>query len=488
MFRITSHHSLASLGEGSHSRSGSDSSEDEAVAPLPDVAGVHVLDCFQVPADYDYTKSTQWNYSRGAHTPEMVSGQSSRGARAGPGANNQPVPPCCTCSSPNRRLFDDIRGNRDEAWHGSYSASRKLWQDAFVDSILGRDFASTAVPHKQPWAILTCGAYGAGKGYVRRWMEQKGIIPLRDIVHIDPDYFKTQMPEWAGYIQKCPEMAGSLTHRESGYIQEIVTELAMGAGQHVWVDGSLRNVGWFITFLKNIREQLPQYRIAIVRVFADEKTIVERAEQRGLVTGRRIPVSVLRDSIRAVNDESIRKLYPYTDVVAHVDNTRSPVLADVVFGERLLATTSKVLPKSWAGLKAAFVLGLGDGDEVLNEENLSAQNTQPDGDQEGKGEQGEHREQEEEREEELGGSQRHVQKAQVQKIDQLRGSGSKPFASNDGLCNSGAGVVASAGVSRSRCKSQSQSQSPHAHAGLLPVRSGENGEAAVVVDKATLRQ
>ena len=470
MFRITSHHSLASLGEGSHSRSGSDSSEDEAVAPLSDVAGVHVLDCFQVPADYDYTKSTQWNYSRGAHTPEMVPGVSNTSTRTGLGANGQPGP-CCTCSSPNRRLFDDIRGNRDESWHGSYSVSRKLWQDAFVDSILGRDFASTAVPHKQPWAILTCGAYGAGKGYVRRWMEQKGIIPLRDIVHIDPDYFKTQMPEWTGYIQKCPEMAGSLTHRESGYIQEIVTELAMGAGQHVWVDGSLRNVGWFITFLKNIREQLPQYRIAIVRVFADEKTIVERAEQRGRVTGRRIPVSVLRDSIRAVNDESIRKLYPYTDVVAHVDNTHSPALADIVFGERLLSTTSKALPKSWAGLKAAFILGLGDGDAMLSE-NLSSHNAQSDGDAEGKGEQGEQREQEE-----LGVLQRDGQQAQTQKLDQLRACGSKPFASNDGLCNGGAGVVASVGVSNSSCKAQSP------HAGL---RSGENGEAAV--GNAKLRQ
>jgi len=342
MFRVLSNHTLPSLNEEQEAKG-----EGEARSSPTKI--VRRLGCFQVPPNYDYTKSTQWNYARPME--ENIDSADKAGENKALSG--------CDCLSPNQSLFLNIRETRDVAWHGNYTPARQAWQDAFVDSILGPDFSATAIPQKRPWAILTCGAYGAGKGFVRRWMEDNGIIPLSDVVHIDPDYFKTQMPEWKGYITHSPDMAGTLTHRESGYIQEIVTELAMGAHQHVWVDGSLRNVDWFLEFLKNMRQRFPAYQIAILRVFAAEATIVARAEERGKITGRKIPISVLRDSIRAVNPQSLCKLYNYTDIVAHVNNDIGPELADINYGRRVQKATQKCpLPKSWAGLKAAFELSL----------------------------------------------------------------------------------------------------------------------------------
>lgn len=56
-------------------------------------------------------------------------------------------------------------------------------------------------------------------------MSEKGYFPLPDIVTVDPDLFKTAFPEWAEYVRRCPDTAGSLTRRESGYLVEIAQEV-----------------------------------------------------------------------------------------------------------------------------------------------------------------------------------------------------------------------------------------------------------------------
>jgi hypothetical protein len=49
-------------------------------------------------------------------------------------------------------------------------------------------------------------------------------------VHIDPDHFKSLMPEWKGYTQRS-DRAGDFCHRESGFMQEIAQEVAMRNSQ-----------------------------------------------------------------------------------------------------------------------------------------------------------------------------------------------------------------------------------------------------------------
>lgn len=57
-------------------------------------------------------------------------------------------------------------------------------------------------------------------------MSEKGYFPLPDIVTVDPDLFKASFPEWPGYLRHCPDTAGSLTRRESGYLVEIAQEVS----------------------------------------------------------------------------------------------------------------------------------------------------------------------------------------------------------------------------------------------------------------------
>jgi hypothetical protein len=62
---------------------------------------------------------------------------------------------------------------------------------------------------------------GAGKGHTLAWMSKTGFFPLESLVRIDPDMFRTLLPEWPQYVAHAPLDAGTLTHKEAGFIQEI---------------------------------------------------------------------------------------------------------------------------------------------------------------------------------------------------------------------------------------------------------------------------
>ena len=119
---------------------------------------------------------------------------------------------------------------------------------------------------------------GAGKSHTVRWMWEAGHFPLEAIVHLDPDLFKTAMPEWDGYVALDPMSAGQRTQRESGYLVEIAQAAAMAEGRrvsaggrredtsmgasatrpghvrrHIWVDGSLRDLNWYRAVFGSIR-------------------------------------------------------------------------------------------------------------------------------------------------------------------------------------------------------------------------------------------
>ena len=221
--------------------------------------------------------------------------------------------------------FMDIRASRDYGYHVNYARDRQLWQDSAINKVVVR-----TNPQPKPWIVFTCGPMGAGKGFVMSWMSTSGIFPLERIVHIDPDFFKRIMPEWPGYVARDAEKAGSLCHRESGFMQEIAQEAALRTRQHIWVDGSLRDGDWFAGVFDDIRTRYPEYRIAIFYVYASEATVRARIASRARETGRSVPESLIQQSL-ASPDRSIKILTPKTDFVARISNDKfgTPVLEAV---------------------------------------------------------------------------------------------------------------------------------------------------------------
>ena len=60
-----------------------------------------------------------------------------------------------------------------------------------------------------------------------RWLSRNGVFPLDSVVKVDPDHFKAAMPEWTGYTEVDALKAGSMTHLESGLIQELAQEMSL---------------------------------------------------------------------------------------------------------------------------------------------------------------------------------------------------------------------------------------------------------------------
>ena len=148
-------------------------------------------DTFVIPPNYDYIRSSNDNYSVPADQAVFVG------------------------------EYTAVRKKLDYSYHAHYSAERQRWQDRAIKSVVSR-----TEPQGTPWIVYTCGPMGAGKGFVLSWMSRNGYFPLEDIVCIDPDHFKKMMPEWPAYVKHGSD-AGTLCHRESGFLQEIAQEVHM---------------------------------------------------------------------------------------------------------------------------------------------------------------------------------------------------------------------------------------------------------------------
>ncbi|KAJ8614254.1 hypothetical protein CTAYLR_001107 [Chrysophaeum taylorii] len=235
------------------------------------------------------------------------------------------LPTCVAYASSRRRDEErqEVEGSSiyaaqrklvDYEYHPLYVERRRSWQDEVIRRVAVRSDAQSS-----PWLVYTCGAMGAGKGYALHWLSEHGYFPLEDIVHIDPDRFKEMMPEWPGYVSRDRDSAGSLTHRESGYLAEITQEVAMERRQHVWVDGSLRNADYFTTVFQELRLRHPAYRIAIFYVDARPEVAWRRTRTRAAKTGRAVPKDLFHKSM-AATAESLRVLTPYVDFLARIEN------------------------------------------------------------------------------------------------------------------------------------------------------------------------
>lgn len=152
-----------------------------------------------------------------------------------------------------------------------------------------------------------------------RWLASVGAFPLHRFVVVNPDAIKSRLPEMPTLVAANRALAGSLTHKESGYIAELIERAAAAEGKNILVDGSLRNADWHERQLVRLRAKYPAYRIAILLVTASPATIYTRAERRAAVTGREIPRAVLDEAIAQV-PPAFQRVTPLADYTAVITN------------------------------------------------------------------------------------------------------------------------------------------------------------------------
>lgn len=253
----------------------------------------------------------------------------------------------------NSGLFADIRNRLDADYHGYYTERRQRLQDELLQDVL-----ATGLPDERPWIVYTAGAMGAGKSHVVRWLSRNDYFALPIFVQIDLDRFRTQLPEWLGYVARNSASAGALTHREAGYCAEIAQEAALQRCKHVWVDGSLHDAEWYASEFRRIRKEHPQYRIAIYHVVANWTTVQARVATRATHTGRVVPQDALQKSYHEV-PQAVRQLRPFVDFYARIENQEAlPRLADLCVKNAQSATGMageiERPPCSWEVIRAEF--------------------------------------------------------------------------------------------------------------------------------------
>lgn len=269
-------------------------------------------DAFEVDESYDFDRSTAENY--GSEENNLVGD------------------------------FVDIRETLDYSYHPFYDTRRQLLQDQLLKNVISSGRRQAA-----PWIVFTAGAMGAGKSFTIRWMNQNEYFPLSDIVQIDPDQFKSAMPEWRDYIHNSPLDAGSKTHLESGFLVEIAQEKLLSESKNIQVDGSLRDYKWYQIVFQKIKERYPHYNIAILYIYASKESVYRRVEARSRVTGRHVPKESIDQSLEQV-PFSVEQLKPYCDFVAYIENEGEPKLIN--YYDQLHPTGAK--NPSWSLVKNKF--------------------------------------------------------------------------------------------------------------------------------------
>jgi len=179
----------------------------------------------------------------------------------------------------------------------------------------------------RPWLVLTAGPMGAGKSHTVRWLAAAGAFPLASFVRVNPDAIKSRLPEHSALVAgggASRAAAGSLLHRESGYIAELIERAAIARSYSVLVDGSLRNAAWYGEAIARLRATSPAYRVALLLVTATRATVLRRAQRRVAVTGREVPPEVIDDSLRRA-PAAFAQLAPLADYAATIANDEDSV-------------------------------------------------------------------------------------------------------------------------------------------------------------------
>jgi hypothetical protein len=181
-----------------------------------------------------------------------------------------------------------------------------------------------------PMLIFTSGSMGVGKGFSIGSLMSSGIIDPSKYLVIDPDEIKTMMPEYADFLKANPRGGAGFVHRESGHIQERLTELAMRTGKNIIVDGSLGAYDWWKKEIPRIQKAFPHYTTAILTVSTDAETQEERIRDRARIEGRDIEDEVWRANRKAVED-SVEKLKHIVDFQLVIDNAQRPKVTEVFY-------------------------------------------------------------------------------------------------------------------------------------------------------------
>lgn len=133
-------------------------------------------------------------------------------------------------------------------------------------------------------ATLLMGAPGSGKSSLR------GLVPTHpEIVRINPDEFKSLLPEYAG------GSGAATVHEESSWMAAQARAVAIGRGCCFVNDAVGANLGKYAELIRKLKNNKYTVHLICVHVL-DVEELIRRVAYRGQRTGRYVNVNVVRDA------------------------------------------------------------------------------------------------------------------------------------------------------------------------------------------------
>jgi predicted kinase len=175
--------------------------------------------------------------------------------------------------------YKHIREELDYTFHDRYTPQRIQWQDTVIDSLL-RSGPPVNFSSSCRWIVFTAGAMGVGKSYTIQRLYELEVFPLPWFTLVDPDQIRQRLPEFAAWQQQSPYLAGERTRKEAGIMAEVLVRVALDRGDHVLVDGTLRDVEWYRYYFAQLRSRYANLKIAILHVVASKDSILMRVKVR----------------------------------------------------------------------------------------------------------------------------------------------------------------------------------------------------------------
>ena len=175
---------------------------------------------------------------------------------------------------------------------GTYKEERKAIHDKIIE-----DKIANVKSSDKPVAILTGGGSGSGKSSVI----QSALGDFKnDMVHVDADDIKKDIPEYRDMVSKNNPNAAALAHDESSDLtSEMINRSIEGKKPFIY-DSTMKNVPKFEKLVTKLKENGYEVHILFADLPLEEAKV--RAAARAQRTGRKVPDSIIEESHRgAIN-------------------------------------------------------------------------------------------------------------------------------------------------------------------------------------------
>ena len=173
-----------------------------------------------------------------------------------------------------------------------YNNSNEKWNEKRVKDVhtpILNDYLKKGQNVQNPTVYLMMGAFGAGKGYIKKHLQDNGLIPT-DFVDVDTDVIRMDKKylgkDFEGYAAVNKKSAGKMTQRESSHLSDLIVQNLRSMKSNLIVDKSFAD---YETLMKTIDNfQKAGYKVNVIMAYQTLKNGLRNIEDREKRTKRGI--------------------------------------------------------------------------------------------------------------------------------------------------------------------------------------------------------